>query len=178
MNVSLPILLAAVLLAGCSQTLSVVPAEEDTNATYSFDEANARLQGRYVEVALEDGRTMPSQTLVIAPDSTAWMDLMTDRVRSAPTPAVDVIRHKQAGRGAIQGALFGGGSGVLLGTLVGALLLDQQKDDAGLSEAGFVSRFSMGGLIFGTGVGVSLGAKRGSYDTYVYPDPIQSASAE
>ena len=164
------LLLAVVLLAtGCTQTrtLSYEPQSDDV---VTFDEANAMLQGHRVHVTLEDGRRMPSVALAIHPDSTAWLDLMTDNVRTARTNDLLDITYAKPGRGAVQGALFGAGIGALVGVATGVGLLDYHKEDAILSEAGFVSRFAVGGVLLGSGVGIGVGTSRGAHDRYVYPD--------
>ncbi|NBC16517.1 MAG: hypothetical protein GVY18_04275 [Bacteroidetes bacterium] len=166
----LPLLAALLLLTtGCTQTrdLAYEPTGDDAA---TFDEANAALQGHRVDITLDDGRTMPSVALAIAPDSTAWIDLMTDNLRTARTEELLSISHTQTGRGAIHGTLFGAGVGTLLGVAAGVGLLGQQNDDALLSDAGFVSRFAVGGLLLGSGVGLGIGTSRGAHDRYVYPD--------
>lgn len=166
----LPVIVVGLLLAtGCTQTRDLT-YEPTSNDTATFDEANAALQGHRVDITLDDGRTMPSIALAINPDSTAWVDLMTDNVRTARTEALLHISRAQPGRGAVQGTLFGAGIGTLLGVAAGVGLLDQQKDDAILSDAGFVSRFAVGGLLLGSGVGLGIGTSRGAHDRYVYPD--------
>jgi hypothetical protein len=168
-SLALPLVALLLLTTGCTQTrdLSYEPTGDDVA---TFDEANAALQGHRVDITLHDGRTMPSVALAINPDSTAWIDLMTDNLRTARTEELMAISHAKPGRGAIQGTLFGAGVGTLLGVAAGVGLLDQQKDDAILSEAGFVSRFAVGGLLIGSGVGLGIGTSRGAHDRYVYPD--------
>lgn len=174
------ILALVLVMTGCTQTREISQEEIARDGEYSFSEVHQTLEGKEVEIELTDGRSMPSVALRIVPDSTAWVDLMTDRVRTAQTQELLAIRYKREDRGAVQGALFGAGVGVLVGTAAGALLLDKQKEDALLSEAGFVSRFAAGGIIIGSGVGVGWGMSRGSYDRYVYPHPLdrQMVSAQ
>ncbi len=175
MNIRIGSLLALVLVfAGCTQTREITPETAVPEGTYAFEDVHNSLEGKEVEIELADGRTMPSVALRIVPDSTAWIDLMTDRLRTAHTQDLAAISYKRPDRGAVQGAVFGAGIGVLLGTATGALLLSKQKDDALLSEAGFVSRFAAGGIILGSGVGVGWGVSRGSYDRYIYPRPLES----
>lgn len=165
----LPVLLVALVFTGCTQTHQIAQTS-DVESEYTFSTVHNTLEGQMVDIELADGRTMPSVALRIVPDSTAWIDLMTDQLRTADTPKLASITHRRPGRGAVQGASFGAVGGSLLGLAVGFLLLPQQNEDAILSESGFVSRFVAGGAILGTGVGMGIGTSRASHDRYVYPD--------
>ena len=171
------LVLTALVLTGCTQTHQITYQEAPAEAV-TFEEAHQTLEGRHVEIELSDGRAMPSQVLIVEEDSTAWLDLMTERVRSADTPQIEVIRHNQPSRAIKQGSLFGAAAGSLLGLATGFGMLGKQKDDALLSEGGFVTRFVVGGTFLGIGGGALIGLQRGSADAYVYPDvPRNTARA-
>lgn len=167
-------LLIPLLLAGCTHTYRVQYQPNGNADEVSFEEAHTMLEGREAEVELADGRSMPAQVLRVEQDSTIWMDEMTDRLRFADTPQIEVIRHPQPDRAARQGALVGAVGGGLLGLATGFGLLGKQKDDALLSESGFVLRFVVGGAVTGTALGAMLGPVRGAHDNYVYPDVMRT----
>src|SRR5690606_40655635 len=79
------ILALVLVMSGCTQTREISQEEIARDGAYSFSEVHQTLEGKEVEIELTDGRSMPSVALRIVPDSTAWVDLMTDRVRTAQT---------------------------------------------------------------------------------------------
>ena len=161
------LLLFAVLLTGCTHTQKV---QDEPAAEVSFDELHQTLEGRRVNIKLNDQRTISSTALRIRPDSTWSIDMLSGRVRRASTNEIQSISWKRPGRGAMEGALLGGAVGALAGLAAGlALRSERDADRARTSVGQYVGVVTGFGFIVGLGSGTLIGVRKGSHDRYVYP---------
>ena len=165
------LLLFAFYLTGCTHTQQV--HEE----TASFDELHQTLEGRRVDIKLNDKRTISSTALRIRPDTTWAIDMLSGRVRSASTPEIHSISWKRPGRGAKEGALLGAAGGALIGLTAGLLLTSvRDSDRAKTSVEQYVGVITGFGVMVGIGSGTVIGLQRGSHDRYVYPQMYRAES--
>ena len=168
------LLLFAFLLTGCTHTQQV---QDQSASNISFDELHQTLEGRRVDIKLNDTRTIPSTALRIRPDTTWAIDMASGRVRRASTNQIHSISWKRPGRGALEGALLGGAGGALVGLAAGlALTSVRDSDQAKTGVAQYVGVITGVGIIMGVGSGTVIGVRRGSQDRYVYPEIYQAAS--
>ena len=172
----LSLLVFAVLLTGCTQTRQVA-YEPDSNIT--FDELHEALEGRRVDIRLNDERMIASTALRIRPDTTWAIDLLSGQVRGAATRDISFVSRKRPGRGALHGAVLGAAGGALVGLAAGlALTSVRDEDTARTSVAQYVGVVTGFGVILGIGSGTFIGMKRGSQDRYIYPQLPQEAQAD
>ena len=170
------LLVFAVLLTGCTQTKQVT-YEPDSNI--SFEELNETLEGRNIDIRLNDQRSIASTALRIEPDTTWSIDLLSGQVRAAATVDIYYVSRRRPGRGVWQGAALGAVGGALAGLAAGlALTSIRDADRAQTSVAEYVGVVTGFGLIVGVGSGAIIGVKRGSHDRYVYPQLPQQAQAD
>lgn len=172
----LSLLVFAVLLTGCTQTKQVA---YEPSENISFGELNEALEGRSVDIQLNDQRKIASTALRIQPDTTWAIDLLSGQVRSAATNEINFISRKHTGRGAWQGAVLGAAGGALVGLAAGLALTsvrDADRAQTGIGQyVGVVTGF---GVILGIGSGAFIGMKKGSHDRYVYPQLPMNVQAE
>ena len=172
----LSLLMFAVLLTGCTQTMQVT---YQSGASISFDELNETLEGRNINLRLHDQRSMASTALRIEPDTTWTIDLLSGQVRGIATSDINFVSRRRTGRGAWHGAVLGAAGGALAGLAVGlALTSIRDADRAQTSIAEYVGVITGFGLIVGVGSGAIIGVKKGSHDRYVYPQFPQEAQAD
>ncbi len=170
------LLLAAALLAGCTHTREVGNGDL---ADYSFAQVNEALEGRRVDILLQDERTMASTALLIRPDTTWFIDLLNGRLRGNATQDISSLTRTLPGQGALEGAALGAGGGALVGLGVGFFLTTyRDKDEAQTSLAQYVSVPTVFFTILGIGTGALLGIRKGSRVRYVYPQMPYEASAD
>lgn len=173
----LSLLVVAVLLTGCTQTRQVAT---EADSTISFGELNETLEGRSVDIRLNDQRTISSTALRIQPDTTWAIDQLSGRVRGAATDDINYIARRRTGRGAWQGAVLGAAGGALVGLAVG-LAMSSTNRDADRAQTGvgqYVGVVTGFGVILGLGSGAVIGMKKGSYDRYVYPQLPMNVQVE
>jgi len=172
----LSLLVFAVLLTGCTQTKQVT-YEPDSNI--SFEELNETLEGRNIDIRLNDQRSIASTALHIEPDTTWAIDLLSGQIRAAATSDINFVSRRRPGRGAWHGAALGAVGGALAGLAAGlALTSIRDADQAKTSAAEYVGVITGFGLILGVGSGALIGIKKGSHDRYVYPQFPQQAQAD
>jgi hypothetical protein len=131
---------------------------------------NERTTGRDATIILANGDGFQAQGVLVAPDSTSWLDPHTDELRTVPTAEVLELRLVSHGKGALQGF----GIGVLAGAVTGAafgLADGGDRRNEGLTLIRFTAaqRAAMGATVFG-GLGglagLPLGASMGSKDIF------------
>ncbi len=172
----LSLLVFAVLLTGCTQTKQVT---YEPDSSVSFEELNETLEGRNIDIRLNDQRSIASTALRIEPDTTWSIDLLSGQVRAAATSDINFVSRRRPGRGAWHGAVLGAAGGALAGLAAGlALTSIRDADRAQTSIAEYVGVVTGFGLIVGVGSGAIIGVKKGSHDRYVYPQPPQQAQAD
>ncbi len=172
----LSLLVFAVLLTGCTQTKQVT---YEPDSSISFEELNETLEGRNIDIRLNDQRSIASTALRIEPDTTWAIDLLSGQVRAAATSDINFVSRRRPGRGAWHGAVLGAAGGALAGLAVGlALTSIRDADRAQTSIAEYVGVVTGFGLIVGVGSGAIIGVKKGSHDRYVYPQFPQEAQAD
>ncbi len=172
----LSLLVFAVLLTGCTQTKQVT---YEPDSSISFEELNETLEGRNIDIRLNDQRSIASTALRIEPDTTWSIDLLSGQVRAAATSDINFVSRRRPGRGAWQGAVLGAAGGALAGLAAGlALTSIRDADRAQTSIAEYVGVVTGFGLIVGVGSGAIIGVKKGSHDRYVYPQLPQEAQAD
>ena len=168
------LLLFAVLLTGCTHTQQV---QNQTASDVSFAELHQTLEGRRVNIKLNDTRTISSTALRIRPDTTWAIDMLSGRVRQTSTNEIHSISWKRPGRGALEGALLGGAGGALLGLAVGLALTSSRDSEAAQTSVGqYVGVVTGFGILVGAGSGTLIGVRRGSHDRYVYPQLYRADS--
>ncbi|MFQ5570079.1 MAG: hypothetical protein ACE5G0_10425 [Rhodothermales bacterium] len=168
--------LLVLLFTGCTHTRHI---NSDAGSGISFDELHQTLEGRQVDIALNDERTMESTALRIRPDSTWSVDLLTGNIRGAATSDIRAITRQRPGRGALHGAAFGAVGGAIVGIAAGlALTSVRDEDTARESTAYYVSVITGFGVVLGIGSGTLIGMKKGSRDRYVYPDVHRDARTD
>ncbi|MFB3132731.1 MAG: hypothetical protein ACE10K_09465, partial [Rhodothermales bacterium] len=161
----LSLLVFAVLLTGCTQTKQVT---YEPDSSISFEELNETLEGRNIDIRLNDQRSIASTALRIEPDTTWSIDLLSGQVRAAATVDIYYVSRRRPGRGVWQGAALGAVGGALAGLAAGlALTSIRDADRAQTSVAEYVGVVTGFGLILGVGSGAIIGVKRGSHDRYV-----------
>ncbi len=165
------LLLFAFYLTGCTHSQQV---QEEA---ISFDKLHQTLEGRRVDIKLNDKRTISSTALRIRPDTTWAIDMLSGRVRSAASNDIHSISWKRPGRGAKEGALLGAAGGAILGLAAGlALTSVRDSDNAKTSVEQYVGVITGFGVMIGIGSGTLIGVKRGSHDRYVYPQLYRAES--
>ena len=166
--------LFAVLLTGCTHTQQV---QHETVSDVSFDKLHQTLEGRRVNIKLNNARTISSTALRIRPDTTWAIDMLSGRVRRTSSREIHSISWKRPGRGALEGALLGGAGGALLGLAAGLALTSSRDEDVAKTSIGqYVGVVTGFGILIGAGSGTLIGARRGSHDRYVYPQLYQAES--
>lgn len=169
------LLVIAVVLMGCTHTQQVA---YEPDASLSFDELNETLEGRNVDIRLNDERLIASTALRIDPDTTWAIDLLSGQVRGAATEDIDFISWKRPDRGAWHGAVLGATGGALIGLAAGlALTSVRDADRAQTGIAQYVGAITGFGVILGVGSGALIGMKKGSHERYVYPELPMGARA-
>ena len=172
----LSLLVFAVLLTGCTQTKQVT---YEPDSSISFEELNETLEGRNIDIRLNDQRSIASTALHIDPDTTWAIDLLSGQIRAAATSDINFVSRRRPGRGAWHGAALGAVGGALAGLAAGlALTSIRDADQAKTSAAEYVGVITGFGLILGVGSGALIGIKKGSHDRYVYPQFPQQAQAD
>ncbi len=170
------LLVFAVLLTGCTQTKQVT---YEPDSSISFEELNETLEGRNIDIRLNDQRSIASTALRIEPDTTWSIDLLSGQVRAAATVDIYYVSRRRPGRGVWQGAALGAVGGALAGLAAGLALTsirDADRAQTGIAEyVGVITGF---GLIVGIGSGAIIGVKKGSHDRYVYPRLPQETQAD
>ena len=169
------LLLFAVLLTGCIHTQKV---QDNASDTVSFEELHQTLEGRRVDITLNDQRTISSTALRIRPDTTWAIDMLSGRVRPASNNDIHSISWRRPGRGAKEGALLGAVGGALIGLAAGVALTSVRDSETAKTSMGqYVGTITGFGFLVGVGSGTLIGARRGSHDRYVYPE-IYRADAD
>ena len=112
---NLPLVLAAVLLAGCAGSTYTVAPE-------AFEDARRDLSGRTVTLVLTDGARYSAASLRLEADTTTWVNPDTGELLALPTWALAEVQHRDRGRSALRtagaGALVTGAIGGTLGALL------------------------------------------------------------
>lgn len=167
-------LLGLVILAsGCTHTQHV---SEEPPADIDFHALNDVLEGRRVEIQRRDQRTIPSTALLIKPDTTWAIDLLSGRVQGMATHEVEAVTWRRPGRGVLEGAVWGSAVGAVVGFGAGlALTSVRDAEKAQTSIEAYVAMISGFGVLLGAGSGMFIGMSRGRRDQYVYPQVLQGA---
>lgn len=100
---AVPLLLAALLLAGGCGPRHVVPADPR-----SLDSANARLKDDEATLFLRDGREAPVVDVRVGRDETSWFDMGAWERRSIPNADILRIRVERPARGHVKKILYSG----------------------------------------------------------------------
>jgi hypothetical protein len=151
------VLALLVVAVGCTHTTVMNPSNLQTCARLNDDVGH-----RKAAITLTDGRNFAAKGLLLAPDSTSWLDPRTEELRTVPTAEVMEIRIVRHGKGALQGL----GIGFLTGALTGAVVGFADGDD----PPGWFSMTAeqKAGVL---AVGPVAGAAVGSRDIYRFEAP-------
>jgi hypothetical protein len=156
------IIAVAIGVSGCAHTHRVNLSSEPS----AFDEINARLKDKDVEITSVDGRTFTGKSPQLAPDSTSWYDPETYHQSTVATSEIRRIVTLKRLRGALEGlkygALIGAAAGLGYGVASGA-----DEDAHGYGPD--IDTPSWGVMLAADGalVGLVVGTIVGSKDEYV-----------
>ena len=133
------------LVAGCGPRVQIV------RDPYELEEMNRALTDVRATLRMRDGELVACDHLLVASDSTTWVDRQSGERCTASTSSLVSVKVARPGQGSVVGCLIGG-----LGGLVAAAA-GSASDHSGL---GFVFGPAVGGL-----VGLAVGA-RATFDEY------------
>ena len=168
---NLALALLALLLAGCGHARVVQP-----EADPPFQAVNADVRGKVARVTLHDGSDYKAFAVLVAADTTTWIDVETNDVVAVATDDIRQVQVVRTGRG----ALVGMGLGVLAGAAVGTFRAWRQGDDPvgepfRLTQEEKYTLFPVAHAVYGLLVSTPLGAAVGTRDTYRFAAPAMTA---
>ena len=139
---------------------------EDASAVETL---NKRTRTKIVHIYLDTGERLKGKQLMIAPDSTRWVDLKSGEPYVMPTDEIARVKFRNPGKGIIDGlgiGMLGGGlGGVLAGSFDNSSYLPKSERQIVYGVAlGVVS----GG--FGMWFGAILGSEQFYEITFSEPD--------
>ena len=168
---SLTLVLLTLLLTGCGHARMVQPTADPP-----FRDVNAEVRGKVARVTMQDDRDYEAFAVLVAADTTTWIDMATNDVVAVPTDEIRQIQVVSTGRG----ALVGLGLGVLAGAAVGAFRAWRQGDDPvgesfRLTQEEKYALFPAAHAVYGLLVSTPPGAAVGARDTYRFTTPTASS---
>lgn len=133
----------------------------------SLKHLNERTADRVATVIMNRGVSLPAQSLLMAADSTSWLDPSSGSVMSVKTSEIAGVRFEDRGRGAVTGLIAGVTVGTLLGVMAG--LLESQGsgflgDPSPAGEAILRNGATLGGI--GGLIGLTIGSASGGEEVY------------
>jgi hypothetical protein len=176
------VLSAVSVLAGCARVRPVDPAA----AGPDLGDINRKVAGRSVLVKLVDGTVLRARDVIVSESSVSFREERftsaehewpAREARRLPISEVASIEVTSRSRGALDGALYGLGAGVLLGALIGAVTFEPTGDLL-ISSSGDAA--ILGGLVFGVigaGFGFLVGSSVGSTAVFDLRDRSNEAGA-
>lgn len=162
----LALLLVGLAIPGCTHSRAVRGADD-------VAALNQHVEGRRVLVVLADGRRLRAEGVWVAGDSLSWIDPATRTVAVAAAADVrGVMVGGERGRGVFEGVYMGAGAGAVvgagLGVATGHCLLDPA---CGRADAASLWARAVG--FTGAGLGLFVGAVRGSPTVYRFREPLE-----
>ena len=147
-------LLAALVASGCT-SLHTVPIDQGVEIVQTADP---------VVLTFADGRAVRAASVRLEADSTSWVDLETNALRSAPTVEVAWVDQIQRRRGGAQGLAVA----FVTGTVLATLYYSVGRQNA---QGGDIGRDLRSGAIaglFAAPVGALVGGAVGARDRSVF----------
>ena len=159
------VVLCAVCATGCTSTRQV--DLDSPEATETIRTINEGSQHKKAKVEFADRQRTAARSLMIAPDTTSWMNGSGSAMRFAtPTHDLRRVQFNRRGQGAMEGLAMGALAGVA--GAFGMLLSSQEFSDASRGVQLIIPLSGLAGIFFG--------ALRGNRRTYVFtptaPPPL------
>jgi hypothetical protein len=163
-------LLAGMILHGCSSSFTVVPdTADDRPKSIRYDQLNRRLQGHDVRLFLVDGRHIDGMSVSVGYDTIRFREGTDDTLHCIPTRLIIEIEQTDRLRGTIEGVAFGGLIGGAAGLgLIGAVVHPEGEGGPGLLWV------VLGGACAGATTGIVAGMIKGHTITYRLGTPMPS----
>jgi hypothetical protein len=168
----------ALFLGGCCCT-TVDRVGVKTLDPSHYTEVNRRASGKTPTVVLADGRRFAARDLRLEDGEATWRDAASGQPGGTEARLVREVRFVTAWRGARNGGVYGGLTGLALGVLIG---LGHKHGDSGTwggkgrgdGDPLRTEETIAAGVLFGWGgylLGASVGAAAGGEDVYLAPLP-------
>lgn len=147
-------LVASLLLSiGCSSSYVVSSSPESDP---SFDTFNTNMYDRSLVVVFQDDRELDARSIVASADSTRFLNETTDSITVVPTHTINKVVLRSHGGGFVDGLLWGGGIGAVLGVIAGLSAGEGDPHRFGYAVVGAVAVGASTGLIGGL-IGLGIG---------------------
>ncbi len=156
-------IIVAAFVFGCAHTHRL---DQRPPAAY-FDEINKTAQNRKGQIALKSGQVFEGRNLLVASDSTSWLDAKAGDKQRVATSEIKTIVIKNYGKGGLEGL----GLGTAVGFVAGFLLTVSADDPcSGCDRTSF--GVLIGGIFAVPGglVGGLTGAASGGKDRFIMPN--------